>query len=223
MTIPKVVIAIGALALGLAAFTPRAHAALTITASVGGGPAVADATLVTFDDFILGGTGGTTGGLNVSFTGGGMTVTGNSAVGTAPVTASGPDTTNYLTTALGTVMLTFPGQETYIGLLWGSVDTFNTLSFYSGQTMVSSVSGADLPTSNFGDVGAGGTLYVNFFSSRPFDSVVAASGGYAFEMDDVAYAGDDSAPVPEPAAIGLLALGLLGIAYTAARRSARTM
>ena len=43
---------------------------------------------------------------------------------------NGPDTTTYLTTGIGSVTLTLPGPEKYFGLLWGSVDTYNTLSFY---------------------------------------------------------------------------------------------
>ena len=62
--------------------------------------------------------------------------------------------------------------------------------------------------------------------SMPFTSVVAGSGGYSFEIDNIAYAGSagtSGAPVPEPWSVGLLAFGLLGIGYTAARRSARTI
>ena len=89
--------------------------------------------------------------------------------------------------------------------------------------MVGELTGRDVVPINQGDLGPNGTFYVNLLSSMPFDSVVAASGGYSFEFDNVAYGVGGGAPVPEPWSIGLLALGLLGVAYTATRRSARTI
>ena len=32
--------------------------------------------------------------------------------------------------------LTMPCAEKYLGLLWGSVDAYNTLSFYDGSTLI---------------------------------------------------------------------------------------
>jgi hypothetical protein len=234
MTIPKVVVAIGALALGLAGYMPRAHAAFTITESVGGTP-MDGATLVNFDNLAIGSASGTSGGVGVAFAGGALATSGNSGTYTAPYLshsqsaafgdsmASGYDTTHYVSTGIGTITMTFSGPQTYLGLLWGSLDPFNSLSFYNGTALVGVVTGWDVMPINMGSLGPDGTYYVNLLSNMAFDSVVAASGGWSFEIDNLAYAGGDPAPVPEPAAVGLLALGLLGLAYTAARRSARTM
>ena len=67
---------------------------------------------------------------------------------------NGPDTTTYLTTGVGSVTLTLPGQEKYAGLLWGSVDAYNTLSFYNGATLVGTATGTDVTASANGDQGA---------------------------------------------------------------------
>lgn len=119
------------------------------------------------------------------------------------------DTTTYVTTGLGAVTLTMPGDELYFGLLWGSVDTYNTLSFYDGNTLMGSVSGSDVLASPNGNQGEAGTVYVNLGFDSPFNKVVASSSQYAFEFDNVAFSPTD--PVPEPGSLLLLGTGLIGL------------
>jgi hypothetical protein len=240
MTIPQFVVAIAALTFGVAASAPPAAAAITSSAVIGGGPMDPQAHFANFDNLSLGNAGGTSGGVSVSFAGGGIAVTGTTGTYTAPYITnsngalfgdsmvSGFETTPYLTTVLGTVTLTFAQAQNYLGLLWGSLDPFNTLDFYNGATQVAHLTGRDVVPINMGDIGPNGTFYVNLLSSMPFTSVVAASGGYSFEFDNVAYAFEmpdvASAPVPEPFSVSLLAAGLLALGYVvAARRSARRM
>ena len=108
---------------------------------------------------------------------------------------NGPDATTYLTTGIGSVTLTLPGEEMYLGLLWGSVDNYNTLSLYNGATLIGSVTGTDVTASANGDQGEFGTFYVNINSTQSFDTVVATSSSYAFEFDNVAF---NPTAVPEP-------------------------
>ena len=68
----------------------------------------------------------------------------------------------------------------YFGLLWGSVDNYNTLSFYNGSTLIGTITGADITPTATGDQGVNGTFYVNLVSTTPFDRVVATSSQYAF-------------------------------------------
>jgi hypothetical protein len=112
--------------------------------------------------------------------------------------------------------LTLPGQTQYLGLLWGSVDTYNTLSLYDGSTLVGVVTGSQIAASADGNEGASGTYYVNITSTQNFDTVVASSSQYAFEFDNVAY---NPTPLPEPVSLGLLGLGIAGLGAT--RRRAR--
>jgi hypothetical protein len=208
------------LALGFLAQAPAARAAVTVTASVGGSPA-AHASRADLDDLPLGTGGGSTGGLSIGLAGGAEAVTGSGFGYTAPTLASGPDSTPFLSTVLGTITVTLPQSTTYFGLLWGSIDTFNILSFYDHGTLVGRLTGADLPTDDFGDIGLNGTMYVNLLSSMPFDSVIMASNGYSFEIDDLAYGssgGGDPDPVPEPWSLALLGLGILGAGVLRSRR-----
>lgn len=131
------------------------------------------------------------------------------------------DSTPYLSVAypLRVGLETFtadPGASyNYFGLYWGSIDDYNSLSFYSGNTLLASVSGTDVIAAGarLGDqMAPGANRYVNFtFTEQSFDRVVFNTTQYAFESDNHAFAS-----VPEPASLGLFGLGLLGAA--AARR-----
>jgi hypothetical protein len=109
--------------------------------------------------------------------------------------ANGADTTRYLSTGIGSVTLTFGSLQQYLGLLWGSVDSYNKLKFFNGNVSVGSITGANVTASPNGNQGVNGTWYVDINSTLGFDKVVASSSNYAFEFDNVAF---NSTPVPEP-------------------------
>lgn len=224
-------VAVGVLGLCLAGPSPAARAGLVIDATVGGAPTGVD--YVNFDGLSLGNAGGTSNGVGVSFTADGQAVQGSmSGEYAAPYLSggngtpfgdpnNGPDTTTYLTTGVGSVTLTLPGQEMYIGLLWGSVDSYNTLQLYNGSTLVGTVTGTEVTAGANGDQGANGTFYVNINSSLSFDTVVASSTQYAFEFDNVAY--NPTNPVPEPSSLVLALAGAVGlVGYGRLRRNGRT-
>lgn len=217
-----------------------AQAALSVSAFVGGAPT--GVTLDNLDWLALGAGGGLSpqSGVTVTFTPNAQAVQGSVAgqyaapflsggngtgfgnpIGTADQ-PNGVDTTTYITsgstgaTAAAAVEMLLPGQQLYFGLLWGSVDDYNTLSFYDGATLVGSITGVDVTASPSGDQGANGTLYVNITSTVSFDRVVATSSQFAFEFDNIAF--NESNPIPAPAALGLFGMGLLGLAL--ARRRA---
>jgi hypothetical protein len=210
-------VAVGVLSLCFAGMSPVARAGITINASVGGAPTGVN--YVNFDGLPLGGAGGISNGVTVSFTGDGQAVQGSqSGVYAAPFLSNGngtlfgdpnngPDTTTYLATGIGSVTLTLPGQETYVGLLWGSVDNYNSLSLYNGATLVGTVTGTDVTSNANGDQGEFGTYYVNITSTQSFNSVVATSTSYAFEFDNVAFG---TSAVPEPSSLILSLIGGMG-------------
>ncbi|HVN42111.1 MAG TPA: PEP-CTERM sorting domain-containing protein [Steroidobacteraceae bacterium] len=138
--------------------------------------------------------------------------------------ADGADATTYLTTgstgaqANAAVTIQLPTEEMYFGLLWGSVDNYNTLSFYDGVTLVGQITGTDVIGSPNGDQGVNGTVYVNINSSLPFNKVVATSSQYAFEFDNLAF-NPREVQVPEPGTLALLALGLAGLGASRRRKA----
>jgi hypothetical protein len=135
--------------------------------------------------------------------------------------ANGLDQTQYLTTGIGQVTLQLDKYHQYFGLLWGSVDDYNTLSFYDGNTLLFSFTGIDVDAGANGNQGAGGTFYVNINSDAAFNKVVASSTAYGFEFDNVALAINPLAvsPVPEPETYSLLMAGLALIGAIVRRRS----
>jgi len=193
--------------------------------SVNGGAAVGSPKL-NLDNLALGNsTQWIDGTIQVSFTGSGQVVQGaasgyyaapfvSGGNGTgfgSPDQANGADETNYLSTGIGSIEFNFKYDQNYFGLLWGSVDNYNTLSFYSNNLLVGSFTGTQIWASANGNQGQQGTFYVNFSTSDgTFNKVVASSTQYAFELDNIAYNGRS---VPDGGStVALLGLALAGLA-----------
>jgi len=214
-----------------------AQAALLVSGSVGGAPTGVN--LDSLDWLSLGNAGGLSpeSGLTINFSGNAQAVSGSSSgVYAAPYVsggnaaafgnpqADGPNITTYVTAgstgavAGSAVEILLPGSQLYFGLLWGSVDNYNTLSFYDGAALIGSITGADVVASPNGDQGVNGTLYVNITSTQGFDRVVATSSQFAFEFDNISF--NQTVPVSEPGMLALLGLGLLGMGMARVRRRA---
>ena len=110
----------------------------------------------------------------------------------------------------GTATYVFDSLRTSFSLVWGSPDSYNSLQFYNGNTLVATVLGSSI----------GGCCGFNVANSSvkisglQFDSVVFVSGTPAFEYANI------SAAVPLPA-VGLLLIGgLAGLAALRRRKAA---
>lgn len=100
----------------------------------------------------------------------------------------------------------------YFGLFWGSIDSYNIISFYLNNTLVASYSGSAIvgQFANGNQLGYSSNRYINFdFGSDSFDSVKLTSHGFAFESDNHAFRKLIS--VNEPSAAILLLLGLISL------------
>ncbi|WON74046.1 PEP-CTERM sorting domain-containing protein [Nitrosospira sp. Is2] len=221
--------------LNTAAISSSSIAATTLTAAVGGTP-VSTGPYVNFDD--LSPTGGAAGGgITVSFSGiGAGAIALPQVVGkyAAPYImggngalfgnnqADGLGVSQYLSTGIGEVTLQLDQYHNYFGLLWGSVDDYNRLSFYDGANLLFSYTGLDVDQLANGNQGAAGTFYVNINSDTAFNRVVASSTSYGFEFDNVALANNLAIPaevsvVPEPHTYIMLLAGLVLVGRIAAR------
>ncbi len=120
-----------------------------------------------------------------------------------PYLSVGPSTTS-------PVVLKFAAPVNYFGLYWGSIDTYNGISFYKAGSLISSFLGSSVPgtTASGNQTSPADNVYVNF-TGAAFDEVRFSSSSNAFESDNHAYA------VPVPAAVpGILAAS----AFFAAKR-----
>lgn len=100
----------------------------------------------------------------------------------------------------------------YFGLFWGSIDSYNFISFYLNNTLVASYSGSAIvgQFANGNQLNYSSNRYINFdFGSDSFDRVQLTSNGFAFESDNHAFR--KLASVSEPSGAILLLLGLVSL------------
>ena len=145
-----------------------------------------------------------------------------SGVAAAPQLAGTTISTNYFAAQPnGAVTISYSSPQSYFGINWGSVDSYNTLQFFNNGVAVASLTGGQiLQASGFGFTSA--NVAVSFAAGSQFTSVVARSTSPAFEFGILR-----SAPrvAPSPSAgstpFGTLVTGLLLLWLARSRLSKR--
>jgi hypothetical protein len=195
-------------------------------------PAIAGFSTVNAETFDGTTAAGTSGSFTTSF----AMFTGDGVVRNGPITnvaappLFGPtpgslDTTNYLsvtgkeTISFGTAAI--PALHSALALYWGSVDTFNSISFLNTLTNTEVTFGGIFikPPAN-GNQGSFATNADVVFSNLGFNfnEVILQSTSPAFEVDNLQVDNAVTASVPEASTWAMMILGFFGVGFMTYRR-----
>jgi hypothetical protein len=171
---------------------------------------------ITFEDAVLGSLGGSSYDheSGVSYQGIGGDIVENRTSKYAPLPNQGAynnQNNKYLTVGsfgnkkTDILTIDFGVDSDYFGFYFGSIDTYNNIKFFDGDTLIADLSGADIRANANGDQSKTGARFVNFFAENGerFDRIEFQSDGVAFETDNHAYR-----DVPTPAAVLPILSGL---------------
>ena len=217
-------------AMALVSAAPASAAVITSSTGATVAPVYAPGTtLVTFED-VAAGTDSTfsSGGFNftpVVAPGGGVRNNNLDSQYARPATSTG----NYYTTSFLTPtayaggpissQMTNGQDYTTFSLLWGSIDSYNTISFWDNGVQVASFTGDAFAQPADGNQLSDATnryVFFTFTEGQRFDTVRFTSSSPAFEVDNLAFG---VAAVPEASTWAMMLLGFAGVGFAAYRRS----
>jgi len=137
------------------------------------------------------------------------------------------DATGFLTvsypSASGAVSLIFTNPQNYFGLYWGSMDSYNSITFLENNELIATYSGTNVATltglvANGDQQSASSNRYIEFnFDAGFYGQVILSTTSYGFEVDNIAF-GDPPSPIPEPSTLLVFGASLSGLALVRRRR-----
>lgn len=136
-----------------------------------------------------------------------ISFTGSSSLyyGTTSGVAMAPVSTNYLRAGSGsTVTMDFSTAQRFFSMSWGTQGNGDSVAFYNGDQLISSVAGSTIRPSTIALTGTS-TGYTEFsFGELGFDRVVFSGGTTIMEVGALAFS---EAPQPAPVPLNATSLG----------------
>ena len=209
----------------LAMFQSAQATSISVSAEVPGAllPSLQSATVLTFDDIPVGGL------PSYQFNRGALS--GSGAVEDTSIVDKfaqpAGDATGFLTvsypSASGAVSLILTNPESYFGLYWGSMDSYNSVTFLEDNQPIATYSGSNIATltglaANGDQQSASSNRYIEFiFDAGFYNAVSLSTTGYGFEIDNIAF-GDPPVPAFEPGTLLIFGASLPSLALMRRRR-----
>jgi hypothetical protein len=215
------------------AFTAEAKAATVTLDALAFGtttpPVVAGQVLETFDSRTTGSLANFTNGA-LTFSSTGASIQNGSLANqyVAPFFSGGADSTNYLSVLGNTteqIKVNSGSVGSYFGLYIGSLDTYNSISFYVSNGLIHTFSGTEIASltglsasqsPNTTSQDANRYVEFNFGIGSFFDTVVLSSAQNSLELDNVAVTVTQG--VPETSTWIMMILGFLSVGLIGYRR-----
>ena len=131
-----------------------------------------------------------------------------------------PNVGKYLSTGTGSITITFTVPQTSLAVLWGSIDSSNSITFNDAAGDVLTGSAVQAAAAGFagnGFQGPAGSAYVTTTANTPFTTATLTSGVVSFEVAGIA-GSTGSFAVPEPVSLAVFGGSLIGLGLIRRRK-----
>lgn len=162
-----------------------------------------------------------------SLEGGRIATASTGGLSTQPLGSTG----NYLTSDIGSAVITSTTGFDTVNFLWGSIDTYNIAKFYDAAgALIGQLTGSDVAQGqSYGDLTTtDGNRYVTFSvdpaTNQRISKVALTSSDFSMETDNFSFynkytGGNGPVPVPEPGTMLLFALAAAALMFADQRRT----